>query len=65
MNTPPRPDGEFDFNSAPSKPGHRIVLRCLTDVVVAGSSCPMDLTPINSTQVTPLKLVVFATADAV
>jgi uncharacterized protein YcgI (DUF1989 family) len=65
VSTPPRPDGEFNFNYAPSKPGDRIVLRCLTDVVVAVSSCPMELTPINGTQVTPLKLVVSATADAV
>jgi hypothetical protein len=63
MRTPPRPDGEFDFNPAPSKPGDRMVLRCLTDVVAAVSSCPMDLSPINGGRVTSLKLVVSASPD--
>jgi len=64
MRTPPRPDGEFDFHPAPSKPGDRIVLRCLTDVVAAVSSCPMDLSPINAGQITSLKLVVSASPDS-
>jgi uncharacterized protein YcgI (DUF1989 family) len=58
MKTPPRPDGEFDFQPAPSRPGDRIVFRCLTDVVAAVSSCPMDLSPINGGTITPLRLVV-------
>jgi uncharacterized protein YcgI (DUF1989 family) len=58
MRTPPRPDGEFDFLPAPSRSGDRIVFRCLTDVVAAVSSCPMDLSPINGGQITPLQLVV-------
>jgi hypothetical protein len=58
MKTPPRPDGEFDFQPAPSRPGDRIVFRCLTDVVAAVSSCPMDLSPINGGTITPLRVVV-------
>jgi uncharacterized protein len=58
MRTPPRADGEFEFYPAPSKPGDRLVLRCLRDVVAAVSSCPMDLSPINGGRITPLKLVV-------
>jgi uncharacterized protein len=58
MNTPPRADGDFDFHPAPSKPGDRLVLRCLADVVAAVSSCPMDLSPINGGRITPLRLVV-------
>ena len=58
MKTPPRPDGEFDFNPAPSRPGDRIVFRCLVDVVAAVSSCPMDLSPINGGRITSLELVV-------
>jgi uncharacterized protein YcgI (DUF1989 family) len=58
MDTPPRPDGDFDFNPAPSRPGDRITLRCLADVVVAVSSCPMDLSPINAGDISPLKLEV-------
>ena len=57
MRTPPRPDGEFDFHPAPSRPGDRIVFRCLVDVVAAVSSCPMDLSPINGGRITPLQLV--------
>lgn len=63
MRTPPRPDGEFDFQPAPSKAGDRIVLRAFTDVVAAVSSCPMDLSPINGGRITPLKLVVGASPD--
>ncbi len=58
MKTPPRPDGEFDFHPAPSRPGDRIVFRCLVDVVAAVSSCPMDLSPINGGRITALELVV-------
>ncbi len=58
MKTPPRPDGEFDFHPAPSRPGDRIVFRCLVDVVAAVSSCPMDLSPINGERITSLELVV-------
>jgi uncharacterized protein YcgI (DUF1989 family) len=57
MKTPPRLDGEFDFHPAPSRPGDRIVFRCLVDVVAAVSSCPMDLSPINGGRITPLRLV--------
>jgi uncharacterized protein YcgI (DUF1989 family) len=60
MKTPPRPDGEFEFSPAPSRPGDRLVLRCLADLVAAVSSCPMDLSPINGGKITPLKLVVDA-----
>lgn len=58
MDTPPLPDGDFGFQPAPSKPGDRIVLRCLADVVAAVSSCPMELSPINAGVITPLKLEV-------
>ena len=57
MKTPPRPDGDFDFYPAPSRPGDRIVFRCLVDVVAAVSSCPMDLSPINGGRITSLELV--------
>ena len=62
MSTPPTAEGEFAFHPAPSRPGDRITLRCLADCVVAVSSCPMDLSPINGGVITPLKLVV--TRDA-
>lgn len=58
MKTPPRADGEFDFLPAPSRPGDRIVFRCLTDLVAAVSSCPMDLVPISGGKITSLELAV-------
>jgi uncharacterized protein len=63
MRTPPRPDGEFEFHPAPSRPGDRIVFRCLMDVVAAVSSCPMDLSPINGGRISPLELVVSPDLD--
>jgi hypothetical protein len=63
MSTPPRPDGEFAFNPAPSRPGDRLVLLCLVDVVAAVSSCPMDLSPINGGRITPLQLRVSPSPD--
>jgi uncharacterized protein YcgI (DUF1989 family) len=64
MRTPPRADGDFEFHPAPSRPGDRIVLACLTDVVAAVSSCPMDLSPINGGRPTALALVVAGSPDA-
>jgi uncharacterized protein YcgI (DUF1989 family) len=64
MKTPPRPDGEFEFHPAPSRPGDRIVFRCLVDLVAAVSSCPMDLSPINGGRITSLQFAVGADAGA-
>jgi uncharacterized protein YcgI (DUF1989 family) len=61
MRTPPLSTGEFGADPAPSRAGDRIVLRCLTDVVAAVSSCPADLSPINGGVITPLKLEVTRT----
>ena len=61
MKTPPLPTGEFGADPAPSRPGDRIVLRCLADVVAAVSSCPADLSPINGGVITPLRMEVTRT----
>ena len=58
MDTPPQPDGTFAYRDAPSKPGDRIVLRALTDVVAAVSACPFDLGPLNGGGITPIRLEV-------
>jgi hypothetical protein len=58
MDSPPLPTGEFEMRVAPSKPGDRIVLRCLADCVVAVSACPFDHGPINGGTSTSLKLEV-------
>lgn len=62
MDSPPLPTGEFEMRVAPSKPGDRIVLRCLEDCVVAVSACPFDHGPINDGKSTALKLEVTAQA---
>ena len=48
MDSPPLPSGEFEIREAPSKPGDRIVLRCLRDSIVAVSACPFDFGPLNA-----------------
>ena len=58
MDTPPQEDGTFAFRDAPSKPGDRIVLRALTDIVAAVSACPFDLGPLNGGGITPIRLEV-------
>ena len=58
MDSPPLPNGEFEMRVAPSKPGDRIVLRCLEDCVAAVSACPFDHSPINAYESTALKLEV-------
>lgn len=58
MDTPPQPNGDFAFHDAPSKPGDRIVLRALVDLVAAVSSCPFDMGPLNGGEITPIRLVV-------
>ena len=62
MDSPPLPDGTFEMRVAPSKPGDRIVLRCLEDCTVAVSACPFDHGPINAGRSTALKLEVTAEA---
>lgn len=62
MDSPPLPNGEFALREAPSKPGDRIVMRCLEDCVVAVSACPMDHGPINGGRSTSLKLEVTSSA---
>lgn len=62
MDSPPLPSGEFEMRVAPSKPGDRIVFRCLQDCVVAVSACPFDHGPINAGKSTSLKLEVSAEA---
>jgi uncharacterized protein YcgI (DUF1989 family) len=58
MDTPPQADGTFGANPAPTKPGDRIVLRCLADCVAAVSACPVTQSPINGGQSTSVKLEV-------
>lgn len=47
MNIPIHPDGTLEQGLPLTRPGDRVVLRALRDVVVAFSACPQDMTPIN------------------
>ncbi|HUS96781.1 MAG TPA: urea carboxylase-associated family protein [Hyphomicrobiaceae bacterium] len=41
QNTPVLPDGSIEFRGSLAKPGDRVVLRALMDVIAVGSACPM------------------------
>jgi uncharacterized protein YcgI (DUF1989 family) len=47
MNIPVAGDGAIEFLPTVSAPGDRIVLRAEIDCIVAMSSCPQDMIPIN------------------
>ncbi len=47
MNIPILPDGSLEQGLPLTRPGDRVVLRALRACVVAFSSCPQDMTPIN------------------
>lgn len=47
MNIPWQPDGTLSFDPPLTKKGDYVVLRAEIDCIVAMSSCPQDLLPIN------------------
>ena len=53
-------DGTYHFEPSLSRPGDRLVLRALIDVVGAVSACAYDLSTINGPKLTPLLLRVSA-----
>jgi len=57
-------EGNYHFETARSRPGDRLVLRALLDVVVAVSSCAYDLSSINGARLTPLLLRISADRPA-
>ena len=56
--TPVQTDGTYGTGTSPAKPGDRIILRALMDVIAVGSSCPQDQIPLNNFNPSRLKLVV-------
>jgi len=50
------PAGNIKINPATSRPGDHLVFRALMDVVVALSSCPMDVNPISTGGITRLAI---------
>ncbi|MBT6204196.1 MAG: urea carboxylase-associated family protein [Alphaproteobacteria bacterium] len=53
MNIPWQPDGTLSFDPPLTKAGDYVVLRAEIDCIVAMSSCPQDLLPINGTDGKP------------
>jgi uncharacterized protein YcgI (DUF1989 family) len=57
QNTPVLPDGTIEFRNSAAKPGDKVVLRALMDVIAVGSACPM-LGGVNGEKPTDLKFTV-------
>src|SRR5262245_39715079 len=58
QNTPTTPDGKLLYLEPVSKPGDRIVLRPLVDLIGAVSACPQDFYVGNGLKITDLKITV-------
>jgi hypothetical protein len=58
QNSPTLADGRVKRGPSPAKPGDKIVLRALMDVIAVASSCPQDQIDSNGFNVTDLELTV-------
>ena len=58
QSTPIAPDGRIVRNGSPARPGDRVGLRALMDMIVVVSACPQDLAPTNNHVLTDLELIV-------
>ncbi|HSI42084.1 MAG TPA: urea carboxylase-associated family protein [Xanthobacteraceae bacterium] len=56
QNSPVVEDGRTAVVDPPSRPGDRIALRALMDLVCAVSSCPQDIIPGNGLRPTPVEV---------
>lgn len=56
MNIPVGEGGRTEWGEPLSKPGDYVVLRAAMDCVVAMSTCPQDILPINGAQCTPTEV---------
>jgi hypothetical protein len=57
QNTPVLADGTIADRTSPARPGDKVVLRALQDVIAAGSACPM-IGGLNGDRPTDIKFVV-------
>lgn len=55
--TPVKADGTYGTGTSPAKPGDKIVLRALMNVIAVASSCPQDQIPLNDFNPSRLNLV--------
>lgn len=60
QNSPTSASGELVLAESLSRPGDRIVLRALVNIVGALSACPQDLLPVNGYRITDLRISVTA-----
>jgi len=58
QNTPIRDNGSIERGTSLARPGDKIVLRALMNLIVVGSACPHDIYPTNGERITDIKLVV-------
>ncbi len=56
MNIPVGPDGATKWGEPLSKPGDYVVLRARLDCIVALSTCPQDMLPVNGAACTPTEV---------
>jgi uncharacterized protein YcgI (DUF1989 family) len=56
MNIPVQANGSLSFEPPVCKPGDYVLLRAEMDCVVAFSSCPQDIVPINGPACTPTEV---------
>jgi uncharacterized protein len=56
QNSPILADGRVQRGRSPARPGDKIVLRALMDVIAVGSSCPQDQIESNGFNVTDIML---------
>lgn len=56
--TPVNADGTVGGGMSPAKPGDKVVLRALMDVLAVGSACPQDQTPLNNYKPTNIRFTV-------
>ena len=54
----PLRDGQIGVGMSPAKPGDRVVLRALMDIIAVGSACPQDRTELNNYKPTNILFVI-------
>lgn len=55
------PDGRIESSTSPAKPGDKVVLRALMDVIAVASACPQDISPLNDRHLTDIELIARST----
>jgi uncharacterized protein len=51
-------DGRIVSGTSPVKPGDKVVLLALMDLIAVGSACPQDQTPLNNFKPSDIRFTV-------